>query len=284
VAALRAAAFFTRFRAAGTAFLFAGLDLRPAADFAFRGLGFRAGIVVDLPDWSLRATEVLLIYYSAASMQTAAPAGSSAHLQGGVPPRRRRGGGHCPEPAVSPFAGDPNSGIYLGFGSNLGDRLAYLERSLERLLDLGLAPLRCSPVYETEAVTPSPQPDFLNLVAEVRSSLPPGALLAALLEVEIALGRPRLRSAGSSPEPRTLDLDLLLHRDLVVASERLTVPHPRLCLRRFVLQPLADLAPEVVVPGTGRDVRTLLAACPDRSAVTPYLPAPAIPRRGNRVP
>jgi len=130
-------------------------------------------------------------------------------------------------------------------------------------------------------VARSPQPDFLNLVVEVRTMLLPGALLTAMQEVEVALGRPARRAAGG-PSPRTLDIDLLLYRDRILRSRRLSVPHLRLHLRRFMLRPLADLDASIVVPGTGRTVASHLALCPDRAAVTPYLPAPALPTAGGR--
>jgi len=177
--------------------------------------------------------------------------------------------------------GSGESGIFLGLGSNLGDRRANLASGLRRLRRLGVVPLRCSPIYLSEAVTPSPQPDFLNLVVEVATSVPPAALLTALQGIELALGRPH-RRGGGAPLPRTLDIDLLLYRDRILRSVQLTLPHPRLHLRRFVLIPLADLDAGIVVPGTGRTVSSHLNLCEDGAAVIPYLPAPALPRGTGR--
>jgi 2-amino-4-hydroxy-6-hydroxymethyldihydropteridine diphosphokinase len=174
-----------------------------------------------------------------------------------------------------------NSGIFLGLGSNLGDRREHLLEALRRLPGRQVAPIRCSPIYLTEAVTRGPQPDFLNLVVEVSSTLAPEALLTAIQEIETALGRP-VRPAGKTPQPRTLDIDILLHRELIVRSSRLSVPHPRLHLRRFVLRPLADLDAAILVPGTDHSVAWHLANCADRAAVIPYLAAPPLTSDGAR--
>jgi 2-amino-4-hydroxy-6-hydroxymethyldihydropteridine diphosphokinase len=177
---------------------------------------------------------------------------------------------------LSSLAEEGEGGVFLGLGSNLGDRRENLAAGLRRLHRVGIVPRSCSPIYLTEAVTPSPQPDFLNLVVEVRTTLAPRELLAAVQAIETELGRPSHRGENT-PAPRTLDIDILLHRDLILRSESLSVPHPRLHLRRFVLQPLADLGAGIMVPGTGRAVGTHLALCPDRASVTRYLLAPALP-------
>jgi 2-amino-4-hydroxy-6-hydroxymethyldihydropteridine diphosphokinase len=184
-------------------------------------------------------------------------------------------------PPVRTSAAKGEGGIFLGLGSNLGDRHEHLLGALGRLSDHGIVPLRCSPIYLTEAVATGPQPDFLNLVVEVRTPLPPDALLTAVQAIETALGRPP-RGAGKAPRPRTLDIDILLHRDLIVRSSRLSIPHPRLHLRRFVLRPLADLDAAVLVPGTNRSVGWHLSNCVDRAAVTRYLAAPALPSPAER--
>ena len=145
---------------------------------------------------------------------------------------------------------------YVGLGSNLGDRRATLRRALELLAaepDVELVTV--SAVRETEPVGLADQPRFLNAVAAVETPLPPRALLERLLAVEVALGRTR---TGPRFGPRTIDLDLLLHGDAVVDEPGLTVPHPRLHERRFVLEPLAELDPHLVVPGRG-PVEALLA-------------------------
>ena len=141
---------------------------------------------------------------------------------------------------------------YIGLGSNLGDRKAFLERAIRRL-----RPLRVSRIVETEPWGRTDQPRYLNAVAEVSTDLEPGALLEELLSVERDLGRVR----GERWGPRTIDLDLLLFGDREVRSEALTVPHPFLARRRFVLEGLAELCPDRAVPGLGRTVRELLEVC-----------------------
>jgi len=141
---------------------------------------------------------------------------------------------------------------YIGLGSNLGDRKAFLERAIRRL-----QPLRVSRIVETEPWGRTDQPRYLNAVAEVSTDLEPGALLEELLSVERDLGRVRRERWG----PRTIDLDLLLFGDREVRSEALTVPHPFLARRRFVLEGLAELCPDRAVPGLGRTVRELLEVC-----------------------
>jgi 2-amino-4-hydroxy-6-hydroxymethyldihydropteridine diphosphokinase len=139
---------------------------------------------------------------------------------------------------------------YVGLGSNLGDRRALLDSALA-----ALRPLRVSRVLETEPWGRGDQPAFLNAVAEIETDEAPDALLARLLDVEARHGRVRRERWG----PRTLDLDLLLYGDRVVSAPGLEVPHPRLAERRFVLEGLAELCPDVEIPGLGRTVRALLA-------------------------
>jgi 2-amino-4-hydroxy-6-hydroxymethyldihydropteridine diphosphokinase len=143
--------------------------------------------------------------------------------------------------------------VYLGIGSNLGDRKAYLRKAIDRLEAAGIHVLRCSSVYETEPQDVRDQPWFLNVVVEAETALYPLQLLGRTQNIELALGRVRRRSKG----PRTLDIDILLIGDARIRSERLTVPHPALTRRRFVLEPLAEIAPDLVDPGTGRTIRDL---------------------------
>lgn len=154
---------------------------------------------------------------------------------------------------------------YVGLGSNLGDRAGYLLLAVRGMLDAGLDVIRLSSIYETEAVEYEEQPPFLNMVAEVRgSALPtPEQMMARLLRIEYALGRTRDVPMG----PRTIDLDLLIFRDLRSDTEFLTLPHPRLHTRRFVLVPLNELAPNLVHPALGKPVSTLLNEVSDHSAV-----------------
>src|SRR4026207_2372398 len=139
---------------------------------------------------------------------------------------------------------------YVGLGSNLGDRAGYLLLAVRGMLDAGLDVIRLSSIYETEPVEYEEQPAFLNMVAELRgSTLPsPDQMLARVLRIEDALGRKRDVRMG----PRTIDLDLLLFKDQVSDTEFLTLPHPRLHSRRFVLVPLAELVPNLVHPVLGK--------------------------------
>ncbi len=159
---------------------------------------------------------------------------------------------------------------YVGLGSNLGDRAGYLLLAVRGMLDAGLDVIRLSSIYETEAVDHEDQPPFLNLVAELRgSTLPsPEQVMARLLRIEYALGRTRDIPKG----PRTIDLDLLLFKDFLSDTEFLTLPHPRLPARRFVLVPLTELGPNLVHPVLGKSFRELLLQTKDRSTVVRWTP------------
>jgi 2-amino-4-hydroxy-6-hydroxymethyldihydropteridine diphosphokinase len=159
---------------------------------------------------------------------------------------------------------------YVGLGSNLGDRAGYLLLAVRGMLDAGLDVIRLSSIYETAPVEYEAQPVFLNMVAELRgSTLPaPEQTLARLLRIEYALGRTRDVPLG----PRTIDLDLLIFKDEQVKTEFLTLPHPRLQFRRFVLVPLNELVPKLVHPVLGKPVSELLDQTPDKSVVTRWRP------------
>ena len=162
---------------------------------------------------------------------------------------------------------------YVGLGSNLGDRAGYLLLAVRGMLDAGLDVIRLSSIYETDPVDYEEQPPFLNMVAELRgSTLPkPEQLLARLLRIEYALGRTRALPKG----PRTIDLDLLICKDERLDTEFLTLPHPRLAARRFVLVPLAELVPNLVHPVLGKRVSELLAQTVDRSNVVRWKSSPS---------
>jgi 2-amino-4-hydroxy-6-hydroxymethyldihydropteridine diphosphokinase len=146
---------------------------------------------------------------------------------------------------------------FIGLGSNIGHREAFLHRAVAAIGALPGTELRgVSRLRDTEPVGITDQPWFLNGAVEVETCLGPRELLAALLEIERDLGRDR---AGVAPGgPRTVDLDLLLYGDELIEEPGLEIPHPRLAERRFVLEPLADLDPELEVPAKGR-VQVLLA-------------------------
>ncbi len=145
---------------------------------------------------------------------------------------------------------------YIGLGSNLGDRAATLARAVEMLRQSpGVESVEVSSLYETAPMGgPSMQGLYLNAAAAVRTSLAPEPLLDLLLSLEVSLGRERRERWG----PRTIDLDLLLYDERVIQTERLTLPHPRMHDRRFVLEPLAELAPGAVHPVLRRTVTELL--------------------------
>lgn len=160
---------------------------------------------------------------------------------------------------------------WVALGSNLGDRESHLLAALQALAaSTGLEVTRASRIWETEPVGPPPQGPYLNAALELRTRLDPHALLARLLEIERARGRTR---DGPRNTARTLDLDLLLHGEAGRARldhPDLVLPHPRLHERPFVLEPLCDLAPDLVHPTIGRTLSDLAAHVRDPKAVRPY--------------
>jgi 2-amino-4-hydroxy-6-hydroxymethyldihydropteridine diphosphokinase len=149
---------------------------------------------------------------------------------------------------------------YIALGSNLGDRKQTLHAAMDRLGDLGQVVARSS-FYETEPVGFRDQAAFLNAVIALDTHSEPLSLLHALLAIERELGRDRTR--GIPNGPRTLDLDLLLMGNQIIAGEELTLPHPRLSERRFVLAPLAEIAPKLKLPQQSQTIGELLAQLPD---------------------
>jgi 2-amino-4-hydroxy-6-hydroxymethyldihydropteridine diphosphokinase len=153
--------------------------------------------------------------------------------------------------------------VFLGMGSNLGERQQFLSEGLKILEDSGIVPLRLSSLYDTDPVGYLEQGAFLNMVVEVADAGTPRGLLASCRRAEQALGRERGRKDG----PRTLDVDILLWGQRVHRESGLVIPHPRLQERRFVLVPLEEIAPEVLHPVLKATVRELLKRCADSSGV-----------------
>lgn len=133
--------------------------------------------------------------------------------------------------------------VYIGIGSNQGDRIKNCDKALRAITKFAVIKL-ISSVYETEPVGIIDQPDFINCVVEIGTRLGPYEFFSNLLDIENKLGRKRVGVGG----PRNIDLDLLLYDDLVVQDDRLTIPHPRAHLRRFVLEPLCEIAPDLIHP------------------------------------
>lgn len=140
---------------------------------------------------------------------------------------------------------------YIGLGSNLGDRMNYLINALYKLEKLpGLEIIAVSPIYETEPVGGPLQDRFLNCCVSLYTDLLPSRLLQQMLLIEEDLGRKRKEVWG----PRTIDLDLLIYEEIIMRTPLLDLPHPYLVKRKFVLVPLSDLAPGLIIPGTGKTV------------------------------
>jgi len=153
---------------------------------------------------------------------------------------------------------------YVALGSNLGDRRANLAAGITGLAELGLRPGRRSSIWETEPVDTEQPQWFLNMVVRIETSKPALEVLDDLLEIERSAGRTRTATPNS---PRTLDLDLLILGPESVTCERLTLPHPRMWDRRFVLAPLAEIDPDLVNSRTGKTVERTLRELDDRFAV-----------------
>lgn len=167
---------------------------------------------------------------------------------------------------------------WIGLGSNVGDRLGHLRRGLGHIAKLpGTALLSVSSVYECEPVGKTDQPRFLNAAAAIEAGLEPHDLLREFLRIERLCGRERLERWG----PRTLDLDILVVEDRVVCSAGLIIPHPRLLERAFVLLPLAEIAPDLVVPGGTATVAELASLVDAASSGVRRIGGPPAPDDGR---
>lgn len=152
--------------------------------------------------------------------------------------------------------------VYIALGSNVGDAAANLKQVLTLFEDAKIQVLRASPVFETAPQGLLNQPWFLNQVVEAETSLLPRQLLKRLLTIERSMGRKRTVRNG----PRTIDLDIVLYGNAVVDAPDLQIPHPRMAERRFVLEPLAALVPDLRHPITKQTVREMLAQVRDQQA------------------
>jgi 2-amino-4-hydroxy-6-hydroxymethyldihydropteridine diphosphokinase len=152
---------------------------------------------------------------------------------------------------------------HLGLGSNLGRTKRNLEKAVSLLIRKGIEIRKMSSLYQTEPVGRSDQPWFINQAVEVESGLSPQELLIFVKEIETDMGREATVPDG----PRIIDLDILLAEDTVIGTVELTIPHPRLAERNFVLVPLAEIAPEAVHPVLKRTIRELCSRSKDRSRV-----------------
>jgi 2-amino-4-hydroxy-6-hydroxymethyldihydropteridine diphosphokinase len=146
--------------------------------------------------------------------------------------------------------------VYIGFGTNVGDREDNYDQAIEELNAAGgVSVSRSSRLHEYPPMGP-PQPDYLNGAIEISTTLRPTELLAELNRIEAALGRERVIHWG----PRTVDLDILFWGDLILNTETLTIPHPGACERLFVLEPLVEIAPDLSDPRSGQKVSEILAS------------------------
>ena len=152
--------------------------------------------------------------------------------------------------------------VYLSLGSNIGDRAANLNAAINRLRTLGKV-IQVSSLYETEPVEFTAQPWFLNCAVELETEKTPQDLMAAILEIEQQMGRKRTQKKG----PRSIDIDTLLFGDSIVETKGLTIPHPALQERRFVLEPLAEIAPDVRHPRLKQTIQKLRDALPPGQVV-----------------
>ena len=167
------------------------------------------------------------------------------------------------------YADESTTVAYVGLGSNLGDRAGNLLMAVRGLMEASFVVNKLSGIYETEPVGIDTDKKFLNMVAEIHvTNVSATQMMARMLRIEYLLGR----GDKSVKRPRTVDLDLLFFGDQVIKSEFLTIPHPRLHLRNFVLKPLSKIVPNLVHPTLHKEIADILESCEDHSAVWRWRP------------
>jgi len=160
----------------------------------------------------------------------------------------------------------PDTQVYLGFGGNLGDVRKTIQQAVKALTSRdGISLIQVSSFYRTEPLYDTNQPDFINAVAGFAVRLSPQALLQIIHQIEEAFGR--IRDSKRRYAPRTLDIDILFWGDKTICRENLIVPHREFSQRKFVLEPMGEIALNYTVPGTGKTIRDFLNECPDQSRV-----------------
>jgi 2-amino-4-hydroxy-6-hydroxymethyldihydropteridine diphosphokinase len=164
--------------------------------------------------------------------------------------------------------------VFLGLGSNLGDRFRYIQQAAWHLEEMDIKLLAISSLYETEPVEVFDQPEFINLTCEIETDLAPKDLLDTSLLIERRMGRIRRKPKG----PRIIDIDLLFYGQKAIHSKHLSVPHPAISQRRFVLVPMVEIAPEFKDPLSGLTMKQLLDQCPDEASVRLLQPFSSTPR------
>ena len=156
--------------------------------------------------------------------------------------------------------------VYLLLGSNRGNKTLFLEKAVERLNSISLMPVISSSLFESEPWGFNANEWFLNKAVLIETDLSPEVLLSQILNIEKELGRVR-GNMKEGYESREIDIDILLYDNLVHESEILSIPHPRMHLRKFVLEPLMEIAPNIVHPLFGKTIKELYKICPDKSVV-----------------